>query len=542
MTTARKTSARKTSSKKRALHWSALCWPAQRKNTGSEHGNGGGSIRINTCFACWSLLFSAPAFAITEAQFLEKVLAQDKLLEEAQIGLDIKQIERDASRDNYQNWKINLSVDLDYRYQDLDRDTNSTSTYTKKSQNYPRKIGLSFEKRFLTNPLSLVIGISRNQNKTRENRYKRISIDDDGRGAPYAKTPSYIVSRTLKEYETTQYISVKYPLLKPDSNALSLKTYHRDIIDFKRQQLLFYETKEDFLDDRLNDYLSWLLYQKQMLINQELLNKLRRLNPKDDAEETLLKSTVYEIEQYDSDARIQLQAIREKLSVLLDDRTILTETPSFDLRKRAELVTENLPNYLQTRNRDLQRIAMNIESNQLAIDYYQKQTLPTLDFTVRAEKNLNSRNATAASTYDDDKITYSAGLEFSYPLGGNISNQANLSKSRLGVRKLEIRYQDKLQDLLADIQLLNALLTLDEDRLLAAIDAAAQSTEIEHQKYQSGETSFRDLLQAYKDERIVKLQHIDDVIDYQVNRLEYDNLLDRIITTPCQAISSDCES
>lgn len=536
---------RKVSAQERTLDWLALCLPhlpKQQKNSANERWHGcRRNLHISTFFTCCLLLFSAPVFAITEAQFIEKVLAQDKLLEEAQIGLDIKHIELNASRDNYQKWKANLSVELGYRYRDLDRNATSTSTYIKKNQGYPKKIGLRFEKRFLSNPLSLTIGISRSEGKVRDERYKRISIDDDGKGAPYAKKPSYIDSRTLKEYETRHYISVKYPLLKPDSNASSLKAYHRDIIDFKRQQLLFYETKEDFLDDRLTDYLSWLLYQKQMLINRELLNKLQQLNPKDDAETALLKSTVYEIEQYDSDARIQLQAIQERLSVLLDDRTILTETPRYNLRKRADLVTENLPTHLQIGNRDLQRIAMNIELSQLEINHYQKQTLPALDFTARAEQSLNSRNTTATATYDDEQITYSAGLEFRYPLGGNISNRANLSKSRLAARKLEISYQEKLQDILADIQLLNTLLTLDEDRLLAAIDAATQSTKIERKKYQSGDTSFRDLLQAHKDERIAKLQHITDIIDYQVNSIEYDNLLDRIITTPCQINVSDCE-
>lgn len=535
------TAIRKTLGKRFALNYALHCWALCRQ-AHQICNNERGGIRINSYFVGCLLFCSAPAFAITEAQFIEKVLAQDKLLEEAQIGLDIKQIERDASRDNYQNWKANLSIALDYRYRDLDRDATSTSTYTKNSQDYPKKISLSFEKRFLTSPLTLAVGVSRSQDKTRESRFKRISIDDDGRGAPYARKPSQVGKRALKEYQTTQYISVKYPLLKPDSNATSLKTHHRDIVDLKRQQLLFYETKEDFLDDRLNDYLSWLLYQKQMLINQELLNSLRRLNPKDDAETVLLKSTVYEIEQYDSDTRLQLQAMQEKLSVLLDDRTVLTEIPSFDLGKRADLVTENLSNYLQTRNRDLQRIAMNIELSQIEIGYYQKQNLPALDFTVRAEKNLNSRNTSATSTFDDDRITYWAGLEFKYPLGGNISNRVSLSKSQLGMRKLEISYQEKLQDLLADIQLLNTLLTLDEERLLAAIDTAVQSTQIENKKYQSGETSLRDLLQAYKDERTVKLQHIDDMIDYQVNSIEYDNLLDRIITTSCDVTLSDCDS
>ena len=67
-----------------------------------------GATRAGRYLGVFLLLFSGPCLAITETQFIQKVLAQDKLLEEAQIGLDIKQIELDASRDNYQNWKATI--------------------------------------------------------------------------------------------------------------------------------------------------------------------------------------------------------------------------------------------------------------------------------------------------------------------------------------------------------------------------------------------------------------------------------------------------
>ncbi|MDD9858424.1 MAG: hypothetical protein OXU96_10330, partial [Gammaproteobacteria bacterium] len=90
-----------------------------------------------------ALLLPGPAAAITEAQFIDKVLAHDKLLEEAQIGLDIKRIERDASRDNYADWKANLSLDLGYRYRDLDRDNGTTSDYTSQTRKFERQAGLA---------------------------------------------------------------------------------------------------------------------------------------------------------------------------------------------------------------------------------------------------------------------------------------------------------------------------------------------------------------------------------------------------------------
>lgn len=493
---------------------------------------GGGYAR--RVFALISLLSlpTTPAFAITEAQFLQKVLAQDKLLEEAQIGLDIKQIELETSRDGYKNWKAELSIDLDYQYRGLERDSVSKSTYTGQSQNYPREISLDLEKRFLSHPGSLKLGISRDQDKTSFERYKQ---------GVHVPASDY----QTEGYQTTHYIRFSYPLLKRDSNASSLRTYHKDILDLKRQKLSFYETKEDFLRDRLNDYLSWILYQRQDLIDREFLDKLQQLNPADEAESTLLKSTISQIEKYNSDTRAKLQGIREKLSILLDDRGILTETPEFDLLKRAELVTQDMSAYLRARNRELERINLNILLRQIDIDYYENQRLPELDLMLEAKQTqLDKRHNTSKTPQVQDDLTdYSIGLEFSYPLGGSISNRANLAKSRLGVRRLEIGYAEKLQDLLADIRLLDTLLTLDEERLLEAIETAEQSTRIERQNYQSGATSFRDLLQSYRDERTARLDYIDTIIDYQKNRIKYDNLLDRIIMTPCPASRSlsECE-
>ncbi len=458
------------------------------------------------------LLFPVYSFAITESQFIDKVIAHGRLLEEAQIGLDIKQIEMDTSRDNYQNWQTTLSFELDYRYRGLDRDTSSKSPYTKATRQYPQKIALDFEKRFLSNPSSVAIGMHWGNDKTSEVRHEK------------RKNKDY----EFKEHASTQYIRFKYPLLKHDSHAASLKTYHRDVLDLKRQKLLFYETKENFLHDRLNDYLSWVLYQQQMSINQESLNKLGHLQPKDTQETALLNSIVAQIENQQQDTQAKLHAIKQKLSALLNDREILTEIPEFDLHKRIVLIKENVPNYLKTHNRTLQRIALSTKLKQIDVAYYENQNLATLNFTAEAERNRSDRNSRTA-TYDDDKMNYAVGLEFVYPLGGNVTSQASLQKSLLGVRKLEISYKDKQQDIVAEMQLLSALLTLDESKLIDVIDATVLSTRIEYENYQFGRSSFRDLLQAHKDERVASLEHIDTVITYQLNSIKYDNLADRII-------------
>jgi len=460
----------------------------------------------------------SPAHAITEREFIEKVLAQDKLLEEAQIGLDIKKIELDASRDNYRNWKSLLTASAAYRYNDLERYTTSGNQYDKRRIAYPQKIGVSVEKKFLSNPSSMTASISRGKARDLVELYNK--------RAPKPNNPFF-----EEDYTTTQRIGYKYPLLKHDGNAVSLKAYRRNILDLQDQQLAFFETKEDFLEDRLRDYLEWVLHHRQAQINREFLGKYKRLDTANAAETALLKSAVYRIEKYNDDNQVDLQAIRKKLAVLLDDENILRETPRFDFGKRAKLLGENPAAYLRARSRDLARIGIDIALKKTDLAYLQNQRLPSLNFSVEAERTLHS-GYTRTTASNDDRITYATAITFSHPLGGSITNRAALQIAHLAGRKLEIAYRDKLQDLLADIQSLQSKLTLDEPRLREAIDAAAQSARIERQNYLSGQSSFRDLLQAYRDWRETKIDRIKNLVDYQENRIEYDNLLDRMLALP----------
>ncbi len=475
------------------------------------------------------LLPPSPAFAITEARFIEKVLAQDKLLEEAQIGLDIKQIELDASRENYANWKAELSAEAEYERTNTKQLRTSRSTgnisasaYTGTSKETPREIKLEFDKRFLSNPGSLAAGISRNYNKNREVRYKNDKITGKR---------TYNGERTFDGYDTDYYAQIKYPLLKHDGNAESLKSYRRNIIDLQDQQLSFLETKEDFLNDRLDDYLSWVRYQSHVLINLNLLASLNKLNSASAAEAALLKSVIVQTANFKRNAEIQMQAVKERLAVLLDDADILNETPEFNLQKRVNLVSGDIRLYLTRNSRALQRINFDIQLNQLEVAYHKNRLLPSFDLTLRAEKNLNG-SGTATSDYDDDTTEYKATLDFSYPLGGSITTKAELAKRTLSTRRLEIAYAERMENIEADLQRLVSLLDLDEESLLDAIDATEKSTRIEQKNYNENQTSFRDLIQAYRDERVAKLDHIDKLIDYHMRSIEYDNLLDKIIKTP----------
>ena len=94
---------------------------------------------------------------------------------------------------------------------------------------------------------------------------------------------------------------------------------------------------------------------------------------------------------------------------------------------------------------------------------------------------------------------------------------------------MEISYAEKLQDLIADIQSLHALLAIDDESLRNAVAAAARSANNARQQHREGAVSLRDYLQALLDEREARHERIERLVAYQKNRLEYDNLLDRMI-------------
>ncbi len=502
---------------------------ASDKNTDKHHisqrtmadaRSGRGAKHIGRCLYLLLPLLAMPAFAISEAQFIEKVLAQDKLLEEAQIGLDIKQIELDTSRNNYANWKAELSASAAYnRVNDKQlhyKKSNgalSTSPYSRINKDTPRNIGLDFSKRFLSNPASVSFGLERGSEENRLTRYK---------AGNFYNAPRY------GGYTSNYYAQIKYPLLKHDGNAESLKTYHRDIYDLRDQQLSFLETKEDFLTARLDDYLSWILYHRRVQINQELLRELRRLQPSDEAEGALLDSIIAKTENFKRDAQIQMQSVVERLAILLDDATLIRETPVFNLQKRVRLLSENARDYLANNSRTLARINLDMKLNEIEIDYQENRLLPSLNLTLRAEKEYD-RAGTMTLDYDDDTTKYAARLEFSYPLGGSITTKSELAKRSLTTRRLEIIYAERMENIEGDLQRLRSLLDFNEQRLQDAIDAAEQSTRLEQQKYDQTHESIRDLVQAHRDTLAAKLDHIDRIIEYQMHSMEYDNLLDRII-------------
>ena len=132
-----------------------------------------------TLFLVLSLPMVRQAFALTEIEFINKVLSQDTHFEKDQIYVDIKQLELDASRDSYTGWNPDLTIEIDNSYYDIDKDTTSTSIYEKKRRKNQQSVEISAEKKFLSNPGSLSISASRSTPDEDKWRYKQDDYYDE---------------------------------------------------------------------------------------------------------------------------------------------------------------------------------------------------------------------------------------------------------------------------------------------------------------------------------------------------------------------------
>ncbi len=201
-----------------------------------------------------SFLFVVNILALTEQEFIDKVLSRDTHFEKDKIYVAIKQIELDASKHSYVHWNTNLTASLSNSYYDINKDTTSTSVYEKYRLKDTKSIGLTTQRKFLSNPSSLTLSVKRSIPNINIERYRQ-ERPYTGNNAKYNVTT----------FDNTYAFSYKYPLLKHDNNATSLKSYRRNILDLKREELDFHDAQEGFLVDRLEQYIDWNFYQKMLI-------------------------------------------------------------------------------------------------------------------------------------------------------------------------------------------------------------------------------------------------------------------------------------
>ncbi|SMM99299.1 Channel-tunnel spanning the outer membrane and periplasm segregation of daughter chromosomes [uncultured Candidatus Thioglobus sp.] len=472
-------------------------------------------------------LLSINVLALSEKAFVNKVLSQDAHFEKDQIYVQIKQIELDASRVVYAGWNATLAAASLNSYYDIEKDTTSTRLYEKHRINNSQAVGIATEKKFLSNPSILTLSAKRSTPDSDKIRYKKDKLYT-GKNAEYSITT----------FDNNYKINYKYPLFRHTDSASSLKTYHRNILDLEREKLDFYDAQESFLVKRLEQYIDWNFYQKNAEIYQDyqqFLNNIKANNPKDKSK---LKTTLLRAKQDISSNDSKLQSLKIALISALNDDSIEFEEPEINTDKHPKTMAD-LTQYLRKNVRFLLKIEIDKNLKNIDLDYHKNQSLFKLDFNISAEKNDNKGN-TLTTKYDNKSILYTAGLNFSTPIGINADNDKNVQVAQLDLRKLNINYDNKLQDILADVAALITGLrlsknTLDQyQELIKNVEDEANSSQ---QEYLNKTLEIQVLIDAYQQKRDVQLDYIKALTDYQKSLLKYNDKLDRVLPSDYSTVT-----
>lgn len=463
-------------------------------------------------------LFVANALALTERAFIDKVLSQDVHFEKDQIYVTIKKIELETSKQSYAGWDADLTASLSNSYYDIEKDTTSTSIYEKHRLKNSQSIKLTTKKRFLSNPSSLTLSAKRSIPDANIVRYKKDKLYT-GTNAKYSITT----------FDNAYTVSYKYPLLRHDSNASSLKTYRRDILDLEREKLDFADVQEKLLVVRLVQYIDWNFYQKNADIYQNYQQLLKIIKGDEIKDRSKLKTAILRANQDISNNDSKLQSLKKSLVSALNDSSLWLQSPEVSINKHPK-IEPNLLHYLRQNTRILLKYDIDKRLKKIDLDYYKNQSLFKLDFSISAEKNDNKGNT--KTSYNNKSVLYTANLDFSTPIGTDVNNKKDIQIAQLNLRKLNIDYDNKLNNILTDAQALIIELRLAKKSLDAyqkLINNVTTESNSALKGYLKKSITIKALIEAYQEKRDVELGYIQALTDYQKSLLEYNDKLDRIL-------------
>lgn len=208
-----------------------------------------------------------------------------------------------------------------------------------------------------------------------------------------------------------------------------------------------------------------------------------------------------------SEVQAKLQSIKQAFAIELNNKGLLNETVQINWHKNTNIIKDT-NSYLKNNARDLQKIVINQLLKKINIKHYQNQNLAKLDFYLNVDQEVTDSN-TKTTESESNKNIYIASLVFEYPLFGNITNLTNLEINQLGLRKLEISYKDKLQNLNAEAQSLNISLTSNQKTLnqrLKLIHANQQQVQIVLNNYTHKNDKIKNLNDVLNEQKIVSVR------------------------------------
>ncbi|MDB3869780.1 TolC family protein, partial [Candidatus Thioglobus sp.] len=275
----------------------------------------------------------------------------------------------------------------------------------------------------------------------------------------------------------------------------------------------------------------WVGFKWQIDVINKAINKLQNIRIQ--ITKNQLRDTKVLTRFIDKKKRLLL-SLKSKLKA--QSGLLLSSVKSINLSKNPPILpsifyvdlVDNVKRYCRSNIRDLQRIDLELQKNNRAIETYKNLQLADFDFTISASKKNNKGNYTSYSKSSETIVETK--LVFSYPLSGDISNQVYLDKYRYKQRQIELKYENKLKDAVSAINKLKTDIKQGLVQLkLTQRQIKQHKVDNELDLYFSGRGDIRFAIIEQDDYQELQLEKIEILINLYKNKLKYNSLLDRLL-------------
>ncbi|MDC0888666.1 TolC family protein [Candidatus Thioglobus sp.] len=463
------------------------------------------------------LFISSSVNAYTQNNFIDQLLISHEFFEKEMINLKIKKLEMDGDQANYGNWSWDVGAQIGRIHKDKQKyDYISSTDYARETAQNIRKVSSDLSKKFFSNGSELSLSFDRSLPVKDEQMH-----DKNG----------YQKGKNTTEYLNDASISWTLPLLKNKDGVVDQKTYDLSVLDYKDEKLLLAEIQEDFIEDKVFEFIDWVGFKWQIDVINKAINKLQNIRIQ--ITKNQLRDTKVLVRFIDKKKRLLL-SLKSKLKA--QSGLLLSSVKSINLSKNPPTLpsifyvdlVNNVKRYCRSNIRDLQRIDLELQKNNRAIETYKNLQLADFDFTISASKENNKGNYTSYSKSSEAIVETK--LVFSYPLSGDISNQVYLDKYRYKQRQIELKYENKLKDVVSAINKLKTDIKQGLIQLkLTQRQIKQHKVDNELDLYFSRRGDIRFAIIEQDDYQELQLEKIEILINLYKNKLKYNSLLDRLL-------------
>ncbi|SMN12245.1 hypothetical protein SPBRAN_461 [uncultured Candidatus Thioglobus sp.] len=151
-----------------------------------------------------------------------------------------------------------------------------------------------------------------------------------------------------------------------------------------------------------------------------------------------------------------------------------------------------------------------------------------MDVNLSHIKTQNKGNYSSYSYKNSNE--YKISIDLNYPLSGDPVNDYNLFKSELEKKKKLTGYEVDLKDKILDVKVLSNELASENHTLENYYQIKLkQRNTAELDNYLAGNGNIRFVLDEIYEYYQIQLDYADALTNYHQKRIQYDNLLDRLI-------------